>query len=219
MTISFENDNDVIVYTLERIISFARDNQYIFFAQSVWWISSIIGLQPGLITNNDDLQSHSKKEQIQCEVTITLKDEVPESKERRLDTILKKCEEFLRDSKRLRDIANLKSTGRTKSGRNNPRKSTKQALKESGKRKDYPRTEGIEPDEIFRRKAAGECLGCAWPPDRKGTHSVKDCIRPIKLEKGTASYPKVRCYQQQEPLRLDQSSYESSIEEDSSSEE
>ena len=30
MTIGFENDNDVIVYALEKVIAYARDNQYIF---------------------------------------------------------------------------------------------------------------------------------------------------------------------------------------------
>jgi len=54
MTIIFESDNDVIVYTLEKIISYARENQYIFLAQSVWWISSVIGLQQGLIVHIDN---------------------------------------------------------------------------------------------------------------------------------------------------------------------
>jgi hypothetical protein len=59
MTITFENDNDIIVYPLERIISYARDNQYIFLVQSIWWISSIIGLQQGLIIHIDNLRNHS----------------------------------------------------------------------------------------------------------------------------------------------------------------
>jgi hypothetical protein len=59
MTITFESNNDVIVYTLERIIAFARDNQYIFLAQSVWWISSILGLQQGLVIHIDNLKARS----------------------------------------------------------------------------------------------------------------------------------------------------------------
>jgi len=31
MTIIFENDKDIIIYALKKIISFARKNQYIFF--------------------------------------------------------------------------------------------------------------------------------------------------------------------------------------------
>jgi len=60
MTFTFENDNDVIVYALEKIISYARNNQYIFLARSVWWISSIIGLQQGLIIHIDNLRNRSK---------------------------------------------------------------------------------------------------------------------------------------------------------------
>jgi hypothetical protein len=69
---------------------------------------------------------------------------------------------------------------------NHPRKDKK------WKAKDYPQTEGIDVNEVQRRKAAGECLHCAWLSDRKGNHSVKDCIRPIELDKGTAGYPKAK---------------------------
>jgi hypothetical protein len=66
MTITFESDKDVIVYALEKIISFARDNQCIFLGQSIWWISSIIGLQEGLVIYIDNLKvrdnTHSTKE-------------------------------------------------------------------------------------------------------------------------------------------------------------
>jgi len=57
------------------------------------------------------------------------------------------------------------------------------------------KTEGIDSSELGRRRAAGECLRCAWPSDRKGTHRVKDCLRPIKLDKGTAPFPKAKEYQ------------------------
>jgi hypothetical protein len=59
MTITFESDKDVIVYALEKIISFARDNSYIFLAPTVWWISSIIGLQQGLVIYIDNLKIRS----------------------------------------------------------------------------------------------------------------------------------------------------------------
>jgi hypothetical protein len=60
MTITFESDKDVIIYALEKIISYARNNQYIFLAQSVWWISSIIGLQEGLVIHIDNLRARSE---------------------------------------------------------------------------------------------------------------------------------------------------------------
>jgi len=45
MPITFEDENDVIIYALEKIIFYARSNQLIFLAQCVWWISSAIGVQ------------------------------------------------------------------------------------------------------------------------------------------------------------------------------
>jgi len=59
MTITFDNDNDIIVYALEKIISYARDNQYVFLAQSIWWISSILKLQQKLVTHIDNLRIQS----------------------------------------------------------------------------------------------------------------------------------------------------------------
>jgi hypothetical protein len=56
MTITFENDNDVIVYALEKVISYARRTQQIFVAQCVWWLASIISLETGLINHIDNLQ-------------------------------------------------------------------------------------------------------------------------------------------------------------------
>jgi len=92
---------------------------------------------------------------------------------------------------------------------------------------DLSKTQGIEPSEISRRKAAGECLRCAWPSDLKGTHMVKDCQRPIKLDKGTASYPKAKEYQKMKVAGLElpsddsesTSSESSESDEDSSSSE
>ena len=59
MPITFDNDYDVIVYALEKIISYARDNQYIFLAQSICWISSIIRLQQALVDFIDNLKTQS----------------------------------------------------------------------------------------------------------------------------------------------------------------
>jgi hypothetical protein len=55
--------------------------------------------------------------------------------------------------------------------------------------------EGIPNDELDRRRKEKECLRCAWPADRKGKHNTKDCYRPIKLDKGTADFPKEKAYQ------------------------
>jgi len=60
MTITFENDKDVIVYALEKIIAYARRTQQIFVAHCVWWLASIIGLEQGLITHIDNLRIRSE---------------------------------------------------------------------------------------------------------------------------------------------------------------
>jgi len=56
MTITFENDNDVIVHALEKIISFARENHYLFVANCAWWIAGVVGLDQGLIRYIDSLE-------------------------------------------------------------------------------------------------------------------------------------------------------------------
>jgi len=68
MTITFENESDVIVYALEKIICYARKNQYIVVAQSVWWIASVIGLSDGLTTHMDNLRIRSESCQAPLEI-------------------------------------------------------------------------------------------------------------------------------------------------------
>jgi hypothetical protein len=55
--------------------------------------------------------------------------------------------------------------------------------------------EGIPGDELDRRRKERECFRCTWPADRKGKHQTKDCYRQIKLDKGTADFPKAKAYQ------------------------
>jgi hypothetical protein len=45
MTITFENNNDVIVYSLEKVILYASRTRQIFVAQCVWWLALVIGLE------------------------------------------------------------------------------------------------------------------------------------------------------------------------------
>ena len=42
ITITYKYNSDAIVYALGTIISFARSNQYILLAQSIWWIAFIL---------------------------------------------------------------------------------------------------------------------------------------------------------------------------------
>jgi hypothetical protein len=214
MTITFENDNKVIVYALEKIIAYSHNPGYIFAAHCVWWLASIIGLERGLINFIDDIQSRIEVQVIPDEVpegsneapeeNWKVAGEAPEeTTEERQDKVLKVCEELLRDSRRQRDIAALKSKGKTKTRKINPLPISKQALRKkyNGSAKENLKSEGISDIEIQRRIREGECLHCAWPSKRKAAHKVKDCIRPIKLDKSTASYPKEKAYKQAKILK------------------
>ena len=88
--------------------------------------------------------------------------------------------------------------------------------KDKKSRKDNTQTAGIESSEIQRRRSAGECLRCAWPSDRKGSHRVAECRRPIKLDKGTAAFPKAKEYQKMKiaGMQVESDTEESSEESD-----
>jgi hypothetical protein len=60
MTITFTNDNDVIVYALPKIICYTRDTQQVFVAQCIWWLVSVIGLDQGLVHFIDNLQARAE---------------------------------------------------------------------------------------------------------------------------------------------------------------
>jgi len=75
MTITFENDSDVIVYTLEKVIAFARRTQQIFVAQCIWWLASIIGLEQELIIHIDNLEQRLNTRQ---QEESPVRQEVPE---------------------------------------------------------------------------------------------------------------------------------------------
>jgi len=210
MTITFEDDKDVIVYALEKVISHARETQQIFVAQCVWWLASIIGLDRGLITYIDNLQSRIEVRVTPEESEVIDRETVsPDPKdiqeEDRQDKVLRDCEEYIRDSRQQTEIAALKASGRTPTGLINPTSDSKKILRRKGRRQSKStrndkesKVVGINKDELQRRKSAGECLRCAWPSDRKGYHWAVNCGRPIKLDKGTATFPESK---QQRKLR------------------
>jgi hypothetical protein len=218
MTITLENNNNIIIHALEKMIAFARDNNHLFAAQCVWWLASIMGLERELIILTNNLQFRVEVTVVPAEVA-DLSEKVPKSlNDDRQDKELKDSQEFLRDSRRLRELTNLNSSRKTKEGCVNQLASTKKSLRAAKQKrgKDHSRTEGIEATEIQGGMNATECLRCAWPSDRKGTHRVKDCIRPINLDKGNASYPKGRNWQRLAITRLESSSCETSAEEEDS---
>jgi len=225
MTITFEDDNDVIVYALEKVIAYARRTQQIFVAHCVWWLASTIGLEQGLVNYIDSIQSRVRLKVVPEKTSNTegTVSPVPSNsqEEKKQDQVLKECEDFLQESKKQREVAALKISGRTSTGQINPLKATKDSFRvyknlekerRTRKREAAPEsrrtafsfstvhiaTEGIDSSEISRRKAVGECLRCAWPSDRKGAHQVKNCRRAIKLDKGTANFPKAKRNQQKD---------------------
>jgi hypothetical protein len=214
---TFENDNDVNVYAFETVISYARRTQQIFVAQCIWWLAGIVRLEQGLVNHIDNLHGSTVISKEQCseevrnpavlEASIFQDSQPEESKKDQQDIVLQECKEFLRDSGQFQRVAALKSKGDTRTGRINPTPISSKALRnkdrpqrqqaiQNREGKCYDKTEGISGRDIQRRKGVGECLHCAWHADRKGTHRVKDCVRPIKLDKGTSSYPKAKEYQQ-----------------------
>jgi len=60
MTITFENDNDVIVYALKKVIAYARRTQQIFVVQCVWWLASVVELEQELIAQIDNSRKQSE---------------------------------------------------------------------------------------------------------------------------------------------------------------
>ena len=221
MTITFENESDVIVYALEKIISYAKKTQHIFAANCVWWLASIIGLEQGLVSYIDNIQSRvevtvasdkkihipntaakpldKEKSEIQKSISPVPRDLQEDDRQ---DQLLEVCEEYLKESRRLRDIVALKQKGSVQTGRVSKGSSKKKNISVS---KEALRPKklltGIEGVELDRRRKARECLHCAWPADRKWNHRYQDCYRPIKLDKGTAYVPQKKAFQKRKDQR------------------
>jgi hypothetical protein len=124
MSITFENDNDIIVNALEKVISFARSTQQIFVAQCIWWLASIIGLERELEihisnlhgrtivakpvkieTGPSELPDRSLRFSAVLEEVLTADKPAPcapkdTGENLRQDRYLKGCNEFLRESQR-----------------------------------------------------------------------------------------------------------------------
>jgi len=118
MTITFENDNDVIVYALKKDISYTRKTQQIFVAQCIWWLASIIGLEQGLIVHIDNCRNRAEVSYVassEREVSATPPDTQEDSREcnksvpaisrdfthdRQADQILDRAGQFIEESVR-----------------------------------------------------------------------------------------------------------------------
>jgi hypothetical protein len=141
MTITFGNDNDVIVYAFEKIISYARNTQQVFVAQCVWWLVSALGLEVGLISYIDNFHTRVEITVSQAKSPGQTDKENKDLGEDPQDNVLRESNQFLLESWRLRDVATHKKTGQTKTVWINPSAVLKQSLRVSkNKRTDYPLT-------------------------------------------------------------------------------
>jgi hypothetical protein len=149
MTITFENDNDVIVYALEKVILYAKRTQQIFVAQCVWWLAFIVGLETGLINHIDILRKreevlskellpeevHEDSDQLQQVHPDRVKQLLQErevssvprdlTEDQRLDRILESAERVIQKS--------FEDRSRTGRNRVNPLPTTKTQLKKARK--------------------------------------------------------------------------------------
>jgi len=78
-------------------------------AQCVWWLASVIGLEQGLITYIDNVQSRIEvgviPEESEAEDKETVSPDPRDIQEEdRQDKILRECEDYLRDSRQQRKI-------------------------------------------------------------------------------------------------------------------
>jgi hypothetical protein len=192
------------------IIFFARDNQYIFLAQSVWWKASIIGSQEGLVNHIDKHKIRNDIGNLEISVAPlvhqdllavhpsraaqvqTSNGDYIESDSESISTtetdihnkVIENCETFLELSKQERQAIGRKKQQVSKVVK-------RRANKEKKRPKTFgTQTEGIDGSKLRRRKAAGEWQRCAWPRDRKGSHKTLDCFRWKRFEKGTTAFQK-----------------------------
>jgi len=107
MPITFENDYDAIVYSLECVIAHARRTQQIVVAQCLWWLVPIIGLEQALVSYIDKPLNQGNtilQEQPHREVPAIPRDL---TEDRRIDQVLDNSKQYLTDSRQLREIAAL----------------------------------------------------------------------------------------------------------------
>jgi hypothetical protein len=216
MTITFDDNTDAIIYALENIIFFARDNQYIFLGQSVWWISSIIGLQQGLDIHIDSLKEQSNLGKPELQPASSDSRELPRIQQREIsdishihpsrvsrlgttnsDYIVSEGDSVSTTETNIHNevIENCELfLEQSKQERGAIGRKTRQASRIARRKAKNPiktfgtQTQGIDGSELRRRKAAAECQQCAWPVDRKGSYRTIHCFRRKRTKKGTAPF-------------------------------
>jgi len=123
MTITFDNDKDAIVYALEKLISFSRENCYLFVAQCIWWIAGIFGITEDLVIHIDKLAIRRRIGLRQ--ISSTPRDIARDISDQPANNLLS-----VSDKK-----DNCDPLRRTRKGRINPLPQTKKQLKQARKAK------------------------------------------------------------------------------------
>lgn len=101
--ITFETDNDVIVYGPQKILLFCRERHLLFPAHCVRWLASLTGLYQGLVIHIDNFQT-------QAEIVIAYDSSdsadscipLDTCEIERHDMIIKDCKDFLQQSEKKR---------------------------------------------------------------------------------------------------------------------
>lgn len=174
MTITFENDKDIIVYTFEKILLSSRERQLLFAAHCVLWLAAISGSPQGLLNHIDslperaELGAKSNPQDIRDEQSMT-------SGSADQDIIHRNCEEFLQEFMSKCKVISYHQMGYCK--RLNTMKKNRKDCRAQIKR--------ISKKEIHHRAIARECQPSAWPLDRPGAHRTTCCVNSVCLVKGT----------------------------------
>ena len=67
MSITFENEADIILWTLAKPLVTFQERQYLFAAQCIWWIGALLQLDPALRYFIDNREFPSKAIEVNYE--------------------------------------------------------------------------------------------------------------------------------------------------------
>lgn len=172
----FQMEYNVLVYSFQRIIRFCQEHHYLFAAQCVWWLSSLLGLQGGLVIHNENPRIRDNIGG--REVSVTPQDtetdsgiplpKVPHQPSQNLNWVSEPLQQTWTGH------VNLSPTSKSQL-----RRARKSQLKRA--RKFLKIMHSIQMDrldliELQRRKAAGECQRCALPSNQEGAQRTTECF-------------------------------------------
>jgi cell division protein FtsL len=100
MTITFETDNDVVIYAFEKVIAYTRRTEQVVIAICIWWLASVINFEQGLVANIDNIQTRQTVTVVPEKISDKKRSISPAPRDiqedQRRDQLLKECEEFLK---------------------------------------------------------------------------------------------------------------------------